>query len=81
MLVGHGGEFKPSDAIPLSPVRLAQIYTEAGLPNDVFNAVQRAGSSVGPMLTDDPRIDKNSNTGGVPASKFSLKEVTMELGG
>lgn len=33
------------------------------------------------MLADDPRIDKNSNTGGVPASKFSLKEVTIELGG
>lgn len=70
-------------------MKLAEIYTEAGLPDGVFNVVTGSGAEVGQYLTDHPGIAKVSFTGGVKtgkkvmanASGSTLKEVTMELGG
>lgn len=74
---------------PLTALKLAEIYTEAGLPDGVFNVVVGSGREVGSLLTSDPRIDKVSFTGSVQTGKkvmadaasSSLKDVTMELGG
>jgi AcrR family transcriptional regulator len=73
----------------LTTLKLAEIYTEAGLPNGVFNVLTGSGREVGTWLTEHPRIEKVSFTGGTTtgkkvmasASSSSLKEVTMELGG
>ena len=81
--------FKPSEVTPLTAFKLAEIYTEAGLPNGVFNVVQGAGGEIGQWLTEHPVIEKISFTGGVETGKkvmasaagSTLKEVTMELGG
>ena len=80
--------FKPSEVTPLTVMKLAEIFTEAGLPNGVFNVVQGDGS-VGAMLTEHPGIAKVSFTGEAgtgkkvmaAAASSSLKDVTMELGG
>ena len=79
--------FKPSEETPLGALKLAEIFTEAGLPNGVFNVVQGAGE-VGAWLTHHPEIAKVSFTGEVGTGKkvmaaaaSSLKDVTMELGG
>ncbi|MCF5038273.1 aldehyde dehydrogenase family protein, partial [Pseudomonas lactis] len=65
------------------------IYTEAGVPAGVFNVLTGSGREVGTWLTEHPRIEKVSFTGGTDtgkkvmasASSSSLKDVTMELGG
>ncbi|KXX66093.1 betaine-aldehyde dehydrogenase [Marichromatium gracile] len=88
LAAGNAMVFKPSEITPLSALELAAIYTEAGLPDGVFNVVQGDGA-VGAMLTAHPGIDKVSFTGGVDTGKrvaaaatgSTLKEVTMELGG
>ncbi|SFC57953.1 betaine-aldehyde dehydrogenase [Pseudoalteromonas denitrificans] len=79
--------FKPSEETPLGALKLAEIFTEAGIPNGVFNVVQGAGD-VGSWLTRHPEIAKISFTGEVGTGKkvmaaaaSSLKDVTMELGG
>jgi betaine-aldehyde dehydrogenase len=79
--------FKPSEETPLGALKLAEIFTEAGIPNGVFNVVQGAGD-VGAWLTHHPEIAKVSFTGEVGTGKkvmsaaaTSLKDVTMELGG
>jgi len=79
--------FKPSEETPLGALKLAEIFTEAGLPDGVFNVVQGAGD-VGAWLTHHPDIAKVSFTGEVGTGKkvmaaaaSSLKDVTMELGG
>lgn len=79
--------FKPSEETPLGALKLAEIFTEAGVPNGVFNVVQGAGE-VGAWLTHHPEIAKVSFTGEVGTGKkvmaaaaSSLKDVTMELGG
>jgi betaine-aldehyde dehydrogenase len=68
-------------------LRLAEIYTEAGLPPGVFNVVQGDGAT-GRLLTTHPRIAKVSLTGEIGTGRkvmadaaATLKKVTMELGG
>ncbi|CAI3790194.1 NAD/NADP-dependent betaine aldehyde dehydrogenase [Pseudomonas sp. MM227] len=89
LAAGNAMIFKPSEVTSLTTLKLAEIYTEAGLPDGVFNVLTGSGSEVGAWLTGHPRIEKISFTGGVStgkkvmasASSSSLKEVTMELGG
>jgi betaine-aldehyde dehydrogenase len=84
---GNAMIFKPAELTPLTALRLAEIYAEAGLPPGVFNVVQGDGA-VGRMLTTHPRIAKVSLTGEVGTGRAvmadaaaTLKKVTMELGG
>ena len=79
--------FKPSEETPLSVLKLAEIFSEAGLPDGVFNVVQ-GDYRVGQALSRHPDIAKVSFTGECGTGKKvmadaagSLKEVTMELGG
>ena len=72
---------------PLSALILAEILTDAGLPDGLFNVIQGMGE-VGAALTTHPEIDKVSLTGSVPtgarvmaSAAESLKLVTLELGG
>ncbi|MGY0219712.1 betaine-aldehyde dehydrogenase [Endozoicomonadaceae bacterium StTr2] len=79
--------FKPSELTPLTAIRLAEIYTEAGLPDGVFNVVQGDGM-VGQRLVRHPAISKVSFTGSVATGQQVMidaasyhKPVTLELGG
>jgi betaine-aldehyde dehydrogenase len=87
LAMGNAMVFKPSENTPLSALKLAEIYTEAGLPDGLFNVVQGLGP-VGSALTNHPHIDKISLTGSVPtgrkvlaAAGSHMKHATMELGG
>jgi len=89
LAAGNAMIFKPSEVTPLTAYKLAEIYTEAGVPDGVFNVVQGIGRDIGQWLTEHPAIEKISFTGGVETGKkvmasaaaSSLKEITMELGG
>ena len=87
LAAGNSMVFKPSEETPLSVLKLAEIYTEAGMPAGVFNVVQ-GDFRVGQYLTRHPRIAKVSFTGESETGKKvmsdasgTLKEVTLELGG
>lgn len=89
LAAGNAMIFKPSEVTSLTALKLAEIYTQAGVPAGVFNVVTGKGGEVGQWLTEHPEIAKVSFTGGIAtgkkvmanASASSLKEVTMELGG
>jgi betaine-aldehyde dehydrogenase len=89
LAAGNAMIFKPSEITPLTALKLAEIYTAAGVPDGVFNVIQGPGRVVGPWLTEHPGIEKISFTGGVATGKrvmasaasSTLKDVTMELGG
>lgn len=89
LAAGNAMIFKPSEVTSLTALKLAEIYTEAGLPDGVFNVLPGSGRQVGQALTEHPGIAKVSFTGGVVSGKkvmanaagSTLKEVTMELGG
>lgn len=87
LVCGNAMVFKPSETTPLSALKIAEIYVEAGLPPGLFNVVQGMGE-VGQALVTDPRVAKVSLTGSVPtgrrvyaAAAAGMKHVTMELGG
>jgi betaine-aldehyde dehydrogenase len=84
---GNAMVFKPAELTPLTAVKLAEIYREAGLPEGVFQVVQ-GFADTGRLLTRHPDIRKISLTGEVGTGKAvmadaaaSLKQVTLELGG
>jgi len=79
--------FKPAELTPLTALKVAEIFAEAGMPEGVFNVIQGDGE-VGQMLTAHPDIAKVSITGEVGTGKkvmqaaaTTLKHVTLELGG
>src|SRR6202012_4308297 len=79
---------KPSEYTPLTTLKLAQIFTEAGLPPGVFNIVLGLGPTAGKMLAEHPDIDKLVLTGGTEAGRIAgsaaakvFAHQTMELGG
>ncbi|MCL8396469.1 aldehyde dehydrogenase family protein, partial [Pseudomonas aeruginosa] len=52
LAAGNAMVFKPSEVTPLTAIRLAEIYTEAGVPAGVFNVVQGPGREIGQWLTE-----------------------------
>jgi len=84
---GNSMVFKPSETTPLSALRVAEILSQAGLPDGIFNVVQGRGAVGASLITDD-RVAKVSLTGSVPtgrkvyaAAAAGMRHVTMELGG
>ena len=59
LAAGNAMIFKPSETTPITALKLAEIYTEAGLPDGVFNVVQGAGREIGQWLTEHPVIEKS----------------------
>ncbi|PMN88611.1 betaine-aldehyde dehydrogenase [Enterovibrio norvegicus] len=87
LAAGNTMVFKPSEETPLTALKLAEIFTEAGMPDGVFNVVQ-GDYRVGQMLSRHKDIVKVSFTGECGTGKKvmadaagTLKPVTMELGG
>ncbi len=84
---GNAMIFKPAEETPLTALRLAAIFREAGLPPGAFNVVT-GGAATGRLLAAHPKIAKISLTGSVAtgrrvmaAAAPTLKKVTLELGG
>jgi len=83
---GNAVVHKPAELTPLTAVRLAQLFTEAGAPAGAYNVITGDGASVGRRLVSDPRIRMITFTGSVEVGKeiratAGLKRVTLELGG
>lgn len=76
---------KPAPATPLTALRLAEMFLEAGLPDGAFSVVI-GGGDVGRWLTTDPRVAMISFTGSPPVARAisavaGLRRTTFELGG
>ena len=84
---GNAIIFKPSDLTPLTAIKLAEVFHDAGLPKGLFQVVQGFGET-GRSLSRHPGIHKISVTGSVGTGKAvmadsaaTLKHITLELGG
>jgi acyl-CoA reductase-like NAD-dependent aldehyde dehydrogenase len=79
---------KPSEYTPLTTLALARIFSEAGLPDGVFNVVTGLGPSTGKALCEHPDLNKLVLTGGTEAGQLAGAQAgrnfahqTLELGG
>ena len=79
---------KPSEYTPLTTLRLAQMFVEAGLPPGVFNVITGLGPTTGKALSEHPGLAKWVLTGGTEAGRITgalaganFAHQTLELGG
>lgn len=66
---GNSFILKPSEQVPLTSLRLAELLTEAGLPDGVFQVVQGDRSTVEAIL-DHPGIAAAAFVGSTPVAKL-----------
>jgi betaine-aldehyde dehydrogenase len=88
LAAGNTFVLKPSELTPHTAILLMGLLEEAGVPSGVANLVIGAGPRAGALLSEDPRVDLVSFTGGVPTGKAimrsaagTVKKVALELGG
>jgi acyl-CoA reductase-like NAD-dependent aldehyde dehydrogenase len=86
LAAGNAVIHKPSELTPLTAIRLAQLFTEAGAPAGAYNVITGDGATIGQKLVSDSRVRMITFTGSVAVGKeiranAGLKRVTLELGG
>ncbi len=79
---------KPSEYTPLTTLRLAALFVEAGLPPGVFNVITGLGPTTGKALAEHRGLAKWVLTGGTEAGRITgasagsnFAHQTLELGG
>jgi len=86
---GNSMIVKPSRLTSLSAIRMAELASEAGLPDGVLNVVPGSGSEAGQALGRHMDVDMVTFTGSTEvgrqflhyAAESNLKEITLECGG
>jgi len=67
---------KPSEVVPLSAVKIAELLKEAGLPDGVFNVVN-GGKEVVEAICDHPEIKAVSFVGSTKVAKIVYKRALL----
>ncbi|ANO50165.1 aldehyde dehydrogenase [Woeseia oceani] len=86
---GNTVVLKPAEQAPLSCLRLAELFVEAGGPPGVFNVINGIGEVTGKALALHNDVDKVTFTGSTEVGKLMLqyagqsnmKKVSLECGG
>ena len=88
LAAGNTIVMKPAEITPLTSLRIAELMSEAGMPDGVVNMVPGLGHVAGQAIAEHPGIAKIAFTGStatgrriVQASAGNLKKVQLELGG
>lgn len=88
LVTGNSCVIKPPSIAPLTTLKLAEIFTEAGADPGTVNVIPGPGSVIGEALVKHPRIAKigftgDTNTGRriMHLASESVKQVGLELGG
>ena len=89
LAAGNSIVVKPPEQAPLSTIRVAQLASEAGVPDGVFNVVPGRGEIAGKALGLSREVDAVSFTGSTEvgrhflryAADSNMKRVVLECGG
>jgi acyl-CoA reductase-like NAD-dependent aldehyde dehydrogenase len=88
LAAGNTVVLKPSEVTPVIALKLAEIMTEAGLPQGVLNVIPANGVELGDVLIADKRVRKVTFTGSTRVGKSIAlacakyhKPITLEMGG
>ncbi len=72
---GNTFVLKPSEKDPSVPLRVAELLSEAGLPDGVFNVVNGDREAVDTLLTD-PRVAAVSFVGSTPVAEYIYRTAS-----
>jgi len=75
IVCGNTFVLKPSERDPSASMRIAELFTEAGLPHGVFNVVNGDKEAVDTLLTDK-RVQAVSFVGSTPIAEYVFTEGT-----
>ncbi len=89
LAAGNSVVIKPPELASLTTLRIAELASEAGLPDGVFNVVPGLGHVAGKALGLHPDVDAVTFTGSTEvgreflryAAQSNLKEIVLECGG
>jgi gamma-glutamyl-gamma-aminobutyraldehyde dehydrogenase/4-guanidinobutyraldehyde dehydrogenase/NAD-dependent aldehyde dehydrogenase len=89
LVTGNSVVLKPAEQSPLTAIRLAELATQAGLPDGVLNVIPGDGPTTGRLLGLHPDVDKLAFTGSTEvgrlflsyAGQSNMKMVSLECGG
>jgi len=89
LAAGNSVVLKPAEQSPLSCLRLAELFVEAGGPPGVFNVVNGMGETAGKALALHNDVAKITFTGSTEVGKLiltyagqsNMKRVSLECGG
>jgi len=78
LVLGNAMVLKPSEQVPLSSMRIAELLKEAGLPDGIFNVVHGAQAIV-EALCDHPGIDALTFVGSTKVAKIVYQRAASHL--
>ncbi|MDG2233149.1 MAG: aldehyde dehydrogenase family protein, partial [Ilumatobacter sp.] len=89
LAAGNTMVLKPAEQTSMSTIRIAELATEAGLPDGVINVVPGFGETAGAALGLHPQVDCVGFTGSTEVGRMflrysadsNLKRVLLECGG
>jgi acyl-CoA reductase-like NAD-dependent aldehyde dehydrogenase len=88
LAAGNTLVLKPSEATPLTAIKLGELGLKAGLPKGVLNVITGSGAEIGSALTSNNDVDGITFTGSgetgsqvMEAAAKNVTNVIMELGG
>lgn len=89
LATGNSVVLKPAEQSPLTALRIAELATEAGLPDGVLNVVPGFGETAGRALGLHMDVDAVTFTGSTEVGKYflkyagesNMKRVSLECGG
>ncbi len=89
LATGNSVIIKPAEQSPLTVLRVAELASEAGIPDGVFNVVPGMGETAGQALGRHNDVDMIAFTGSTQVGKYflrysgesNMKHVSLETGG
>ncbi|MCL4135431.1 UNVERIFIED_CONTAM: hypothetical protein GTU68_002465 [Idotea baltica] len=78
LVLGNCVILKPSELVPLSAMRMAELLKEAGIPDGVFNIVN-GGKEIVEAICDHPGIKATSFVGSTKVAKIVYKRASANL--
>jgi len=85
LAAGNAVVLKPARSTPLTALKLAECFVDAGLPPGALSVLTGPGGKLGDRLVTDPRVRKVTFTGSTAigahiAAVAGIKKLSLELG-
>ena len=88
LAAGNGFVLKPSELTPVTGLKIAEVFDEAGLPKGLLSVIPGPAAEIGSAIFADPRVRMVTFTGSTQTGRHlaveaakSLKKFTLEMGG
>jgi hypothetical protein len=88
LAAGNGFVLKPSELTPVTGLKIAEVFDEAGLPKGLLSVIPGPAAEIGATIFADPRVRMVTFTGSTQTGRHlaveaakSLKKFTLEMGG